>query len=197
MRIHFGWRVTLMTFAIYFYCWLPLFNRLFSSFKQAKCNAGTGVSLTKRLTTPTSAERVQLAKLFPSSRARSKTTFDPTSECVALPAQKKKKSSGIAGRATNREVVLMKNFRSMIPIKKFRWDLKQDRRIKTLQFKRSMTHTQVRNVIKKGFNHLGCSSFIYLETSSNSLRVSPDQQLDGAAVIDRRGSLYLYEVFLN
>ena len=167
--------------------------RIFSP-HQGKSLAATGAALSKKLTTPSSAERVQLARLFPSSRARSGSTFDPTAECVAMSAHKKKKSSGISGRTTNREVVLMKCFRPVIPIKKYRCDLKVDQRVKILQFRRGMSPTQVKNVIQRGFSHLGCSSFLYLETFSNSLRVCNKQQLDGSAVIDRRGALYLCEV---
>ena len=65
----------------------------------------------------------------------------------------------------------MKCFRPVIPIKKYRCDLKVDQRVKILQFRRGMSPTQVKNVIQRGFSHLGCSSFLYLETFSNSLRV--------------------------
>ena len=164
-------------------------------FYQGKSLAATGATLSKKLTTPSNAERLQLAKLFPGSRARPGSTFDPIAECVAMPAHKKKKSSGISERATNREVVLMKSFRPFIPIKKYRCNLKVDQRVKTLQFRRAMSPVQVRNVIQRGFSHLGCSSFLYLETLSNSLHVCDNQQLDGAAAIDRRGALYLCEVY--
>ena len=166
----------------------------FPFFLQGKSLAATGATACKNLVTPANAERLQLAKLFPSSRARSGSTFDPTADCVATPAHKKKKSSGISGRPTNLEVVLMKVFRPFIPVKKYRCDLKQDQRIKTLQFRRGMSSAQVKSVIQTGFRHVGCSSFLFLETSSNSLRTSQNQQLDGTAVIERRGALYLCEV---
>ena len=79
-----------------------------------------GVALSKKLTKPSPTERQQLAKLFPSTREGSsklKRVFDPTSECVASDAHQKKKKSNAAGRATSREVVLMKAFRKYIPIK--------------------------------------------------------------------------------
>ena len=106
-------------------------------------------------------------------------------ECVARPAQqKKKKTSNVLGRTTSREVVLMKEFRKCIPIKKYRCDLKHDRRIKVLQFKRSMSPLQVKNVIQRGFSHITFSSFFFLETTSNNLSIARNQQIDGAAVID-------------
>ena len=102
-----------------------------------------------------------------------------------MPAHKKKKSSGILGRTTNHEVVLTKFFRPFIPMKKYCCDLKVDQRVKTLRFRRAMSPVQVRNVIQRGFSHLRCSSFLYLETLSKSLPVCDNGQLDGAAVIDR------------
>lgn len=87
----------------------------------------------------------------------------------------------------------MKEFRKCIPIKKYRCDLKHDRRIKVLQFKRSMSPLQVKNVIQRGFSHITFSSFFFLETTSNNLSIARNQQIDGAAVIDRRGALYLCE----
>ena len=90
----------------------------------------------------------------------------------------------------------MKEFRKCIPIKKYRCDLKHDRRIKVLQFKRSMSPLQVKNVIQRGFSHITFSSFFFLETTSNNLSIARNQQIDGAAVIDRRGALYLCEVAL-
>ena len=72
------------------------------------------VTFSKKLSNPSSAERKQLAKLFPSSRAgsnRYESVFDPMAECVARPAQqKKKKTSNVLGRTTSREVVLMKSY---------------------------------------------------------------------------------------
>lgn len=163
---------------------------------QGKSLSSVGAALSKKLSAPSLSERRQLANLFPTSRAgcSSKRAFDPTAECVALPRQKKKKAANATGRATNREVVLMKEFRKVIPIKKFRSDLRSECRIQTLQFKRSMSPLQVNNVIQRGFHQiLGASSFQFLEVTSNSLTVAPNQAYDGAAVIDRRGALYLCE----
>ena len=162
----------------------------FTFFLQGKCLATTGATLSKKLTTPANAERLQLAKLFPSSRARSGSTFDPTADCVATPAHKKRRVVVFQ----DAQPIVMKVFRPFIPIKKYRCDLKQDQRIKTLQFLRGLSSAQVKNVIQRGFRQVGCSSFLFLETSSNSLRVSQNQQLDGTAVIGRRGALYLCEV---
>ena len=164
---------------------------------QGKSLPPLGLAICKKLSSPTNSERQQLANLFPSSRAGCsyKRAFDPTAECVALPQQKKKKAAGASTQATNREVVLMKSFRSTVPIKKFRSELKKERRIQTLQFKRSMTPLQVKNVIIRGFQHIitRMFNFQYLENTFYSLSVSPNQEYAGAAVIDRRGALYLCE----
>ena len=89
----------------------------------------------------------------------------------------------------------MKSFRSTVPIKKFRSELKKERRIQTLQFKRSMTPLQV---IIHIFQHITrMFNFQYLENTFYSLSVSPNQEYDGGDVIDRRGALYLCEAQLS
>ena len=112
-----------------------------------------GSAICKKLSAPTNSERRELANLFPSSRATSsfKRVFDPTAECVALPQQKKKRAAGLATRPTSREVVLMKGFRNVVPLKKFRSQLKNERRIQSLQFKRTMSPEEVKDVIIHGF----------------------------------------------
>ena len=156
-----------------------------------------GSAVCKQLGVATNSERKELSNLFPSSRATSssKRVFDPTADCVALPQQKKKKAAGAAMRATCREVVLMKAFRKMVPIKKLRSELKTERRIQSLQFNRAMTPSAVKEVIMDGFKHIqGFCSYQYLQNSSSNLSVASNQEFNGAAVIDRRGALYLCEV---
>ena len=80
-------------------------------------------------------------------------------------------------------------FQQNIPIKKYCSDLKHDEHIKTLQFQWGMSALQVKNVIQRGFSHIKSSSF--LESLSSTLRIAHDESLDGAAVIDQRGALYL------
>ena len=78
---------------------------------------------------------------------------------------------------------------------KVRSELKNECRIQNLKFKRSMTPSQVKSVIIDGFRHIhGFSRFQYLENTSNSLSISPNQEFDGAAVVGRRGALYLCEM---
>ena len=164
---------------------------------QGKTLPSRGSALCKTLSTPSNSERRELSSLFPSSRPTCsyKRPFDPSAECVALPQQKKKKAAGIGLRAISREVVVMKEFRNVVPIKKFRSELKNERRIQNLKFKRSMTPSQVKSVIIDGFRHIhGFSRFQYLENTSNSLSISPNQEFDGAAVVGRRGALYLCEM---
>ena len=164
---------------------------------QGKNLPGQGSAICKKLSAPSNSERRELSNLFPSSRATGsyKRVFDPTAECLALPQQKKKKAAGLVLRPTSREVVLMKAFRSVVPIKKFRSELKSERRIQSLQFKRTMSPEEVKQVIIRGFHHIqGFSSFQYLENSSNNLSIASNQEYDGVTVIERRGALYLCEV---
>ena len=135
---------------------------------QGKTLPSRGSALCKTLSTPSNFERRELSSLFPSSRPTCsyKRPFDPSAECVALPQQKKKKAAGIGLRAISREVVV---FRNVVPIKKFRSELNNERRIQNLKFKRSMTPSQVKSVIIDGFRHIhGFSRFQYLENTCQS-----------------------------
>ena len=155
-----------------------------------------GTAVCKQLGVATNSEQKELSNLFPSSRATSssKRVFDPTADCVAYP-QQKKKAAGAGMSATCREVVLMKAFRKMVPIKKLRSELKTERWIQSLQFNWAMTPSAVKEVIMDGFKHIqGFCSYQYLENSSSKLSVASNQVFNEAAVIDRRGALYLCEV---
>jgi hypothetical protein len=88
------------------------------------------------------------------------------------------------------QVLVLKNFMFSIPRGKHRKDLDRAGRIQSLQFKRLMTVEQSRNVILHGFRALGISDFT---VADNWLVVSTNQQLDGLAIINRKGSLYLCE----
>lgn len=71
----------------------------------------------------------------------------------------------------------MKIFRKNIPIKKYRSDLRDDKRIKVLQFKRNMSPLQVRNLIRRNFNFLRFNILRQFQT----LSVAQNQAIDGAA----------------
>ena len=89
---------------------------------------------------------------------------------------------------------MLKKFIFSIPRGKHRKDLEKAGRIQALLFKRSMTAEQTRNVIIRGFGALGVRDWTVLDAADNKLVVSKNQQqLDGEAVIGRKGALYLCE----
>ena len=47
-----------------------------------------------------------------------------------------------------------------------------------------MSHLQVKNVIRRGFSHIKFTSFLFFETTSNSLSSGRKQNVNGAAVIN-------------
>lgn len=140
------------------------------------------------------AEAKVLGKLFPSSSSQ-KRSFDPTSGCCVKESQKKKKASGSLGRPTNVQVVILPKFMFNLPRGKHRTLLKKAGRILSLQFKRSMTSLETRNQILRGFKEIGdLDTWTVLETADNRLVIAKDQALDGEAVVNRKGSLYLCQV---
>ena len=75
-------------------------------------------------------------ELFPgSSTERPKRPFDPQAESVVLSNQKKKKAGVKTVRTVTREVVLVSN----------RQQLKEDGRVRSLQFTRVMTPKETTN----------------------------------------------------
>lgn len=58
-----------------------------------------------------------------------------------------------------------------------------------------MTSLETRNHILRGFKEIGdLDTWTVLETADNRLVIAKDQALDGEAVVNRKGSLYLCQV---
>lgn len=120
--------------------------------------------------------------------------FDPSNQCCASIAQKKKKSatSSTSGRPTNVQVAILPGFTPILPRGRSRTALIKSGRIKTLQFKRSLTALQVKNKIFQEFKGLeDLESWTVMENKSNHLAISKIQKPNGNDVINRKGSLYL------
>lgn len=67
-------------------------------------------------------------------------------------------------------------------------------RVKVLVFQRTMSPKQVSNVIRQGFGDMKLQTWMYLEASQDGmLSKSTNQEMDGDAVVSRKGSLYLCE----
>ena len=93
-------------------------------------------SIISRVKKPTQAEAKALSSYFPSSYANAarKWSFDPSTECVVLPMQKKKKAATKRQRPGNITVIMMKEYSSTIPKGKRRERLTSKGRILSLRF---------------------------------------------------------------
>ena len=117
--------------------------------------------------------------------------FDPLEDCVALPAQKKKKASKVKAVAVN-VIVVSKSASLMVPKGKKRQKLVQERRVQKIQLKRTMSSREVRNSITRGFVHLQLAEWEYLEVNGGKLVIASNQNQAGK-LVDRRGGLYIRE----
>ena len=90
-------------------------------------------------------------------------------------------------------VVMLPEFTPNLPRGKKRSVLKVDGRIKTIQFKRSMSSLEVKNTIMRGFKHIeDLESWTFMDTNDNHLSAAKQQAgLDGEEVITRKGCLYV------
>ena len=156
--------------------------------------------LSKKLCKPSSLESKALKELFPATAKSGKRRippFDPTSECCASSAQRKKKAANSQGRVTNVPVMLLKKYVPNIPRGKFRNELKSQGRVQTIQFRRSMSSLEVKCQIKVGFRKVGLKNWMYLQADSNHLQVASNQDMTGEEVINRKGFLYLCQEVNN
>ena len=154
--------------------------------------------MVSKVAKPSEAEAKALAKFFPSASSCVVPTkkFDASADCVVLGAQKRKKAAikGKSERPVTVSVMMMKKYCPVIPKGKVRKRLASEGRMQNLKVTRNMNAKAIREKILRGFGVLdytvlGCDS-----TGHNLLK-SCDQDLDGELVIQRRGCLYLCEVF--
>ena len=142
----------------------------------------------------TLGEAQVLGKLFPSSSSASssmKRSFDPKAGCCVAEAQKKKKAANSQGRPTCIQVVMLKKFACNLPRGRYRADLIKLGRIKSIEFRRTMTSMQITHQIIQGFKEINVRSWDVLEAVNNTLSLAKNRSLDGQEVINRKGSLYL------
>ena len=95
-------------------------------------------------------------------------------------------------RPVTREVVVLSGYTPKVPKSRVRQKLRDDGRIKSLQFTRIMTAEEACEVIRSGFKDeiQDFDEFKYLEIKMDNLELSSKQDLE---VIDRRGALYICE----
>lgn len=122
--------------------------------------------------------------------------FDPSADCVVLDSKRKKKAAikRKPERFVTISVVMMKKFIPSIPKGKQRQRLASQGRMQGLKVTHSMNGQEIRNKIMDAFK---VSKFTILETDKTGhiLLKSCDQEIDGGMVIQRRGCLYLCEIF--
>ena len=113
--------------------------------------------LCNELKKPSEANKRHLAKLFPSSSGplpHTKpvlTAFDPIAECIASSQQQKKKKAITRERPRKLTCVLFPEMPAIVPKSSSRKRLSKEGRIQKLEFRRTMSCLQTRNVISKGF----------------------------------------------
>ena len=101
---------------------------------------------------PSAATARKLAQLYPSSKhvPVKRLRFDPMQECIALPAKKAKKAARI--KPVTLEIVVPPTSQSLVlPRGKHRQHLASRGRVKNIQFKRTMSPVQIKNVICTNF----------------------------------------------
>ena len=145
---------------------------------------------------PTEAEAKALAKYFPSAQSKIRQgAFDPTAECVVLGQQKKKKAAIRPKQwPISISVVMMQSYGPVIPKGKERQKLASQGRILNMKVTRGMSSKEVEDKIHRAFQ---VTDYTVLECDSNghTLLKSCDQDIDGDAITQRRGCLYLCETF--
>ena len=154
--------------------------------------------LCKKLGKPSEANAAVLATLFPACGSKSNTrkrsfNFDPSDECVAANAHRRKKAVG-KGRPKQLKVVLLEEIPPSIPKGSVRDRLRKAGRIKDVAVLRSTSPDEVKEDIADAFEELGhMKSLQYLQAhKDNTLHVALEQELDGVGVIKLAGSGSLY-----
>ena len=122
-----------------------------------------------------------MATYFPSTSTggkRSIEPFDPVSESVVLPKQKKKKAAIKRQRQSNITVIMMKEYCTVIPKGKARQKLSSKGRIQSLRFSRIMSNLEVENQIIRAFK---VTNFIVLDcdNTGHNLIKAAEQKIDG------------------
>ena len=117
------------------------------------------------MTRPSESHRSALAKLFPASTSGKPNTgsssLDPTSDLVTRHQKAKKKSTRI--KPFRRSVVVLDAYSHTIPSAGTRKQLSDNGRMKKLEFRRNMTHSEVKNVIVRNFPCLAMNTGKFLK----------------------------------
>ena len=145
---------------------------------------------------PTEAEAKALAKYFPSAKSTSsQRAFDTAAECVVSGPQKKKKAAiRPKQRPVNISVIMMQKYSPVVPKGKERQKLASQGRMLNMKVSRGMNAKELKHKISGAF-HVSDYTILEFANSGHTLVKCYDQEIDGDAVTQRRGCLYLCEAF--
>lgn len=134
--------------------------------------------------------------MFPATKSvslRRPDVFDPLDDCVALPAQKKKKGTRI--KPINIKVFVLpgNGSSSTVPTGEKRQKLVEERRVEMIELKRTLSAAEVEDRIKRGFSHLHLGKWEYMEVVNGRNLIKASTQNPGGEIVDRRGALYIVE----
>ncbi len=157
------------------------------------------MNLCKQLAKPSEANSKALVSLFPGLQNR-KRSFSPSDECVVAKQHRKKKAGNPSarGRPKMLKVVFLDKLVPALPKGEARDQLCREGRIKEVAIRRSMTATVVADILTSHFSTDDTSAddmceLEYLQANrDNTLKMSTEQNLDGAGVIRVAGSGSLY-----
>ena len=174
------------------YIRLPPISLCIHLFQQSERLTSIALKALQKVKQPSASTVQKLAKLYPSSKApvkRLADAFDPLQECVALPAKKAKKAARV--KPITLEVIVLPPSQPLIlPRGKQRQQLATNGRVRSVQFKRTMSPLQIRNMIVSSFAHLSLKAWYYLDVKGDKLEKSDCQQ-PGGEMCQRRGAVYL------
>lgn len=128
----------------------------------------------KKTSKPSGSSAAALPKLFkkksldPISKSVRKRPFDPSSDCVVADQRSKKKASNTRMKPKNINVVLCGKMPQLVPKGRSRRELQNNERIVKLQFRRSMTVSQVRSTITSGFSKFDVEMYQYLRCGQDN-----------------------------
>ncbi len=155
--------------------------------------------MVSKVAKPSEAEAKALAKFFPSASSCVMPTkkFDASADCVVLRAQKQKKAAikGQSERPVTVSIVMMRKYCPVIPKGKVRKRLASEGRMQNLKVTRSMNAKPIREKILHGFGVLDYTVLECDSTGHTLLKSCDQDNIDGELAIQRRGCLYLCEVF--
>lgn len=166
--------------------------------KEVKETTGKAIDVCRKVRKPSQEDRVVLNKLFPSRSSHS--AFNPKKESCAEINKLKKKAAipKKGGKSRTITAVLFKKLPSKVPKGACRKKLSDEGRINKIQIRRSMTPSEIKDVISSSFSSFSRAKdvkFVKCD-QANTLGVVADSMLDGneTANLAGGGSLYLLEV---